>query len=1145
LQVPDSVYFEFLTRLSFCIFGKGRTMNQVVKFALLFLIMVGSVAARRPVVHDLFLAEDTSKEADAINKMNDYLQGIGADMEKRYSVGSVLQKHKLQDDYINLLEEGGRATALALAKGNREHETIVRESISNVEKLTQLIGAIGVVIGDNTKVEVQAGLSLGALGGGVSVGFAIKLGVIPDLLAVVNNFISLHYEETEDSTASMRFMHQLKQKLEEKAECKDVAKLLKDVEIGFSVGVDVSLIRGLAAILPKVGFSFGIPTPLYLKGPACMSTLGIDGLRYLGGHHPSYAEYAEAGAQLLTKMNEGTKFASKGLAEIFGDDNGRVDFSLGLAISIPEGLGIGYGVSLGCTKRPNVKGNVATHCKDVSIEKLNAFKTALFGGRRRRLLALTKEAEARSAILEDASSSHYDKIKAISSQATESFHRLTMALSSAATTDTSLIETLRAERDGQKTIVLGSMLIYGLMEGSDFNRDTRTEAERKRQELRSGLNGAGGKVNGVENIGEVVSNQFAESHGRNDECMSGISVSLKLSDIGISFGYNRGPLRNCFISLCKSIIKSLGYNDMKRCNRFFGDDNPLTKAPKEMEKLGGVNPDTDISEVFRWRTQKEETPFEKAAPWSPEIDVKWTVKPWEPHWTAYHRVVDLEGSDEDEWAHRFCIQFRVPRDHSVHITVQGDNDDLCKLQGAWGKELRKPDSSPYVFRDWDETFSDQQEKEDFWEIWTDTEKRTFSVGPINGPAGSPSKVHDFVDAGDKVTSQCGVSDNYYMCFANCNDYSSASVKFRFTKVHERGKCGLGPFASTISHGEQVLLFGGKHRNLNMFEGKAGKGYTVKEKREFERAVKQALEQDGKTLPIANWNGYEVVEKAGAGKDPSCCSNYCDGEFCANKEGFAPSKSTGTCQKSREDFQLLWEDAKAKMSKCYEVQTSGNADLDKVTDKAMFHLRQNKLSKLKGLARLKMAVKATQLKRRNSYKRESVARDGSMETEEVSCSPESIREYKEEIAQYAELMTSVKKIGCGARWKAVMKNPKAGFDVDTLPKEKWYKIALLAEPTPEDKENRGRLGRCQHGKELSIGIEDRCKGDWKEIRIPAKRAMIERASIDDGISPDWVTKDFNSFKPSSYGESWSTQTTTLSSGRVVSYGWNPNSPKDAP
>ena len=202
-------------------------MNQVVKFALLFLIMVGSVAARRPVVHDLFLAEDTSKEADAINKMNDYLQGIGADMEKRYSVGSVLQKHKLQDDYINLLEEGGRATALALAKGNREHETIVRESISNVEKLTQLIGAIGVVIGDNTKVEVQAGLSLGALGGGVSVGFAIKLGVIPDLLAVVNNFISLHYEETEDSTASMRFMHQLKQKLEEKAECKDVAKLLK------------------------------------------------------------------------------------------------------------------------------------------------------------------------------------------------------------------------------------------------------------------------------------------------------------------------------------------------------------------------------------------------------------------------------------------------------------------------------------------------------------------------------------------------------------------------------------------------------------------------------------------------------------------------------------------------------------------------------------------------------------------------------------------------------------------------------------------------------------------------------------------------------------------------------------------------------
>ena len=148
-------------------------------------------------------------------------------------------------------------------------------------------------------------------------------------------------------------------------------------------------------------------------------------------------------------------------------------------------------------------------------------------------------------------------------------------------------------------------------------------------------------------------------------------------------------------------------------------------------------------------------------------------------------------------------------------------------------------------------------------------------------------------------------------------------------------------------------------------------------------------------------------------------------------------------------------------------------------------------------------------------------------------------------QYAELMTSVKKIGCGARWKAVMKNPKAGFDVDTLPKEKWYKIALLAEPTPEDKENRGRLGRCQHGKELSIGIEDRCKGDWKEIRIPAKRAMIERASIDDGISPDWVTKDFDSFNPSSYGESWSTRPTTLSSGRVVSYGWNPNSPKDAP
>ena len=92
-------------------------MNQVVKFALLFLIMVGSVAARRPVVHDLFLAEDTSKEADAINKMNDYLQGIGADMEKRYSVGSVLQKHKLKMITSICWKKGGVRQPLPWRKG--------------------------------------------------------------------------------------------------------------------------------------------------------------------------------------------------------------------------------------------------------------------------------------------------------------------------------------------------------------------------------------------------------------------------------------------------------------------------------------------------------------------------------------------------------------------------------------------------------------------------------------------------------------------------------------------------------------------------------------------------------------------------------------------------------------------------------------------------------------------------------------------------------------------------------------------------------------------------------------------------------------------------------------------------------------------
>ena len=108
-------------------------------------------------------------EFDTLGEINDFLQKIGdptPDGSKLPAAGHFMNKYKRQADYVNLLEMGGRGKLMAMAAGDSDKQLAVRESISSVDRIMQLISAVSITVGDHTFIKVEAGLSLVSLGGG-------------------------------------------------------------------------------------------------------------------------------------------------------------------------------------------------------------------------------------------------------------------------------------------------------------------------------------------------------------------------------------------------------------------------------------------------------------------------------------------------------------------------------------------------------------------------------------------------------------------------------------------------------------------------------------------------------------------------------------------------------------------------------------------------------------------------------------------------------------------------------------------------------------------------------------------------------------------------------------------------------------------
>jgi hypothetical protein len=150
------------------------------------------------------------RESIYLQHINEHIQQQEAPQQQ--SKQSTPFKHQHHTDYVNLLEEGAHAKVLTQVKTEAEMQ-IFRGALENIKRILQLVVAVSVTIGDHAYAGINAGLSLLGLGGGVSVGLSVKLGVIPKLANVISNFFDQYYEENHETSTMLSFLRSFEQKI--------------------------------------------------------------------------------------------------------------------------------------------------------------------------------------------------------------------------------------------------------------------------------------------------------------------------------------------------------------------------------------------------------------------------------------------------------------------------------------------------------------------------------------------------------------------------------------------------------------------------------------------------------------------------------------------------------------------------------------------------------------------------------------------------------------------------------------------------------------------------------------------------------------------------------------------------------------------
>ena len=894
---------------------------------------------------------------------------------------------------------------------------------------------------------------------GVGVGFSIEIAVIPKLLAVVENFLSQYYNVGQDDQSVLEFMRKLQHHLHKKRNCKDVLKDLLATRFSFSVGIDISISRGLVSlgaltVLPKTGAGFGVPGRLFFSASTCLAELGISGMNYIGDHNPSYSKYTDKGANLFKGLKGGIKSAGTALSKAFYND--LVDFNLGYSFALGKGFhGVGFGLSLSCSQKKGAKRSegVMADCYSVSKKLLKKFAKSAgvserVGDGRRRLLATVQKKKEK----------HVDLGKAILARVNAKYKELSHQIET--TSDPALLEILLQKRAENKVIFLSTAAIVGIVLGSTGvigGGIAGGIAIAHTAKANTGMNGKP-LFKGAENIAETALSPFAKEY---DTCRGGLALTYDFMDVAINIQYSKGPIRSCIQSICKSVLTNVGYTDNEAISKCtlqktkLNSENPLLATPKQLAKEDSQRT-AQRSTVYRWRIQGEQPEdvedvgtWYGSRPWSGEISHPWN------EWTKPFTVIDIEGKR----THSMCIQTRMPAFHDIYIHLKPDNDIICKVRAKYVNDMIE-DESPSADDHYGKldftwvrkgAYKDDYRKER--EYWIERK-----LG--NGWHGGVRK-----DA-------CGKAENYMLCFTNCNGYTNGHFKVKFTKKVSRA-CTFGKLAKYVQVGEEVKL-------TNKWDSSSLRKALI-------------LNLDERAPNLKDEHFFEVVRKPGAGKDKTCCSNYCDGEFCTEHENVKP-RSGGKCLKTREEYRNEFEAAKYKKTRCYQF-------LEKKWRGMAMLVANSKKSKL--VNAVQMARAKSQLKKLSFYK----MRDEDGNPVQIKCGKEAIKKMDEEIKTLSRKVRDNSNFGCGKKgtgdgWKSY--NPDEDEDGTT----NKYELALLGN------KQRGRLGVCIGApkgtpKDLhGLTIEDVCNCEqcgWKLMTIFAKKEEFERIRLDNDITTAWTER----------------------------------------
>ena len=889
-----------------------------------------------------------------------------------------------------------------------------------------------------------------------------------------------------DDESVLDFLHKFQRILNtKKVLCKNILKDILATRISLSVGVDISLTRGLLSlgtltVVPKTGTGFSVPARFYFSAASCLGDLGYNGMRYVGARNPSIATYANKGANLFKGMSGSIQSVESKISKAF--QNKKVDFGLGYSFAIGQGFyGVGFGLTTTCTQKKGSKSTdgVMKDCYGAGLDMVSKLAKAVgFNGRRRRLLAAAPKSKEQ----------HVKLAKSIVSKGIKKFKEI--AAATATTTDPVLLETLMQRKAEQKAIVIGTIAIVGIILGSTGVIGGGVAAGIAISHANSvadntGLPGLKGKHLQPENIGQTAMEPFLLK-GNNDRCRGGLAMTYDFMDVAINIQYSKGPLINCIEAICKYVLSNVGLNKASAKNkckfqrtRFNSESllgNPLSALPKDLASANNRR-EAKQKTVYRWKVQDANKDFYKGVPWSEEVDIAWD------NWTPAFEITDIEG----DRTHSMCIQTRLPPFHDVKIYVKPDNDYICKVRGAYVNAMNEhahEEKWKAVSATWIQKDSTKSSETD------DTQSYLIERRFANGWAAPKRK------------GGCKKAENYMFCFSNCNGYYNGKFKLKFTRKKSKD-CMTGKLAPYVEIGEQVKITRDGVTPISAALDKA-----IRNKNPDARL-------DILDFPERFQDNYifEVVKKPGAGADDKCCSNYCDGEYCADHEGIKPQGDQegvkNKCITSRESRRNDLEGAKYEKTRCFQyikkkwgslAMLAANSKKGKNTLFNMVKMKQGKNALMK-------------LKKLKKY---TVVKDG--KTVQIGCNREDIAKLDKKIKQYAknardESLFSCGKKGTGEGWL------KYDPDTDGEGTKNRYGLALLGE------KQRGKLGVCKTsipigpawGKKIHLtpeGVptehglttEDACncaKCKWELITIPAKKIHFERVRLDNEIRSAWT------------------------------------------